>query len=299
MQSSTTDLLPIREVARQTGVNAVTLRAWERRYGLIQPHRTPKGHRLYTPANVEQIHTIVSWLERGVAVGQVRDLLGRPRLTAQSGDATPWGGWSETLMAGLLRFQSTSADLVYNQAMASYPVPVVCERLLEPALAQLQRRWDGNFGDEVERVFAFTWLRSKLAARLHQNNCVAAGNIVVLAHLSPADCEPGMWLLAIMLSQVGYRVELLEQSVPAAELGLITEQLTVHALVLYSSHALQAVQLRRELPSLMQNTHLSVYFAGPAALIHDQDLEQLAITITAESPCGAFARLDQDLRGCP
>ncbi|WP_162873792.1 MerR family DNA-binding transcriptional regulator, partial [Pseudomonas viridiflava] len=34
------DWLPIRDVARQTGVNAVTLRAWERRYGLIVPHRT-------------------------------------------------------------------------------------------------------------------------------------------------------------------------------------------------------------------------------------------------------------------
>ena len=38
---------PIREVARITGVNAVTLRAWERRYGLIVPHRTAKGHRLF------------------------------------------------------------------------------------------------------------------------------------------------------------------------------------------------------------------------------------------------------------
>ena len=35
--------LPIREVARQTGVNAVTLRAWERRYCLIVPHRTTQG----------------------------------------------------------------------------------------------------------------------------------------------------------------------------------------------------------------------------------------------------------------
>ena len=37
---------PIREVSRLTGVNAVTLRAWQRRYGLVQPARTEKGHRL-------------------------------------------------------------------------------------------------------------------------------------------------------------------------------------------------------------------------------------------------------------
>lgn len=45
-------LLPIREVARLTGVNPVTLRAWERRYGLVVPQRTGKGHRLYSEDQV-------------------------------------------------------------------------------------------------------------------------------------------------------------------------------------------------------------------------------------------------------
>ena len=55
--------LPIREVARSTGINAVTLRAWERRYGLIVPYRTPKGHRLYSPANLERIHAILACIQ--------------------------------------------------------------------------------------------------------------------------------------------------------------------------------------------------------------------------------------------
>ena len=64
--------LPIREVARQTGVNAVTLRAWERRYGLIVPQRTPKGHRLFSHDHVQRINTILTWLNRGVPVSQVK-----------------------------------------------------------------------------------------------------------------------------------------------------------------------------------------------------------------------------------
>lgn len=48
------DLVPIREVARLTGVNPVTLRAWERRYGLIQPTRTESGHRLYALSDIER-----------------------------------------------------------------------------------------------------------------------------------------------------------------------------------------------------------------------------------------------------
>ena len=66
---------PIREVARITGVNAVTLRAWERRYSLIVPHRTAKGHRLYSPDQILRIKHILTWLNRGVSVSQVMPLL--------------------------------------------------------------------------------------------------------------------------------------------------------------------------------------------------------------------------------
>ena len=50
---------PIRTISNLTGVNAVTLRAWERRYNLIRPQRTPKGHRLYTQADVDRARSIL------------------------------------------------------------------------------------------------------------------------------------------------------------------------------------------------------------------------------------------------
>ena len=53
------ELFPIREVSRLTGVNPVTLRAWERRYGLIRPTRTDSGHRLYSMADVEAVRSIL------------------------------------------------------------------------------------------------------------------------------------------------------------------------------------------------------------------------------------------------
>ncbi len=51
---------PIRKISELTGINPVTLRAWERRYGLIKPERTPKGHRLYTDEHVQLIRRILS-----------------------------------------------------------------------------------------------------------------------------------------------------------------------------------------------------------------------------------------------
>mgnify|MGYP000620965887 FL=1 len=54
---------PIRTISNLTGVNAVTLRAWERRYGLIRPKRTPKGHRLYTESDLERIKRVLELLD--------------------------------------------------------------------------------------------------------------------------------------------------------------------------------------------------------------------------------------------
>src|SRR3990167_1853043 len=82
--------VPIRDVARITGVNPVTLRAWERRYGLIVPQRTAKGHRLYTEAHIERIQAILTWLNRGVAVGQVKALLKTAALPNAHVDSNGW-----------------------------------------------------------------------------------------------------------------------------------------------------------------------------------------------------------------
>lgn len=70
-----TGLFPIRHVCAETGINPVTLRAWERRYGLIQPVRTAKGHRLYSAEDIVRIRRIFSLIEEGVAVSQVGRVL--------------------------------------------------------------------------------------------------------------------------------------------------------------------------------------------------------------------------------
>ncbi|MBN2646413.1 MAG: MerR family transcriptional regulator [Thiotrichales bacterium] len=68
-------LYPIREVSRLTGINAITLRAWERRYGLVEPVRTESGHRLYTDEHIEVIKRAVELTRQGVAISQVKSVL--------------------------------------------------------------------------------------------------------------------------------------------------------------------------------------------------------------------------------
>ncbi len=71
-------LYPIRTVSRLTGVPPVTLRAWERRYRLLTPTRTEKGHRLYTEADIERVRQVLALMDRGNPASHCREASLRP-----------------------------------------------------------------------------------------------------------------------------------------------------------------------------------------------------------------------------
>ncbi|WKE63946.1 MerR family transcriptional regulator [Gallaecimonas kandeliae] len=69
------ELLKIGELAELSGVLPVTLRAWERRYGLLKPQRTPKGHRLYPRSELDKVAQIRRYLGMGVGLADIKALL--------------------------------------------------------------------------------------------------------------------------------------------------------------------------------------------------------------------------------
>ncbi|MGL5976666.1 MAG: MerR family transcriptional regulator, partial [Aeromonas sobria] len=131
-------IYPIREVSRLTGVTAVTLRAWQRRYGLVQPARTDKGHRLYSEQDIRQIGEILSWLDRGVSIGQVKGLLSEPHAEPVSDH---WQQTLEQFSQAQLAFNQRKAEAELNDLLASYPFELVRSRILQPLLERLLGLW--------------------------------------------------------------------------------------------------------------------------------------------------------------
>ena len=62
----------IGEVAERCGINPVTLRAWQRRYGLLKPQRSEGGHRQFDEEDVQRIEEIKRWIDRGVSLARLR-----------------------------------------------------------------------------------------------------------------------------------------------------------------------------------------------------------------------------------
>lgn len=77
----------IGELSRRVGVSAELLRAWERRYRLLQPARSPKGYRLYTPDDEQRVRSMQDQLAQGLSAAEAARAARRLQGEALDADA--------------------------------------------------------------------------------------------------------------------------------------------------------------------------------------------------------------------
>jgi DNA-binding transcriptional MerR regulator len=227
---NTSDLLPIGEVAAITGVNPVTLRAWERRYGLIVPQRTSKGHRLYSVQQVAGIQHILAWLKRGVSVGQVKALLAHDQ-PLPGAPLQRWQDSRERLLCAIQQLDRHALEHAYKAEQSTYPPQILCQHLLQPLLQHLEQRHDP--GSHSQQLFFHTWLRSRLGAWVQHSKAQQQGQPLLLVNLDATPLSVQLWLCAWLIAAAGCRVECFDGAIPAAELEQCIALLRPRALLLF------------------------------------------------------------------
>ncbi|MBJ7536865.1 MerR family transcriptional regulator [Marinomonas transparens] len=128
---------PIRDLSLKTGVNSVTLRAWERRYGLLKPKRTAKGHRLYGEADVQRVEAILRWIQQGVAVSKVRALLDQGVSVEEASSTNEWLALQNTLIEAAKNYREEKIEQLYQQVFSQYPAAIAIRNWLLPSFEKL------------------------------------------------------------------------------------------------------------------------------------------------------------------
>ncbi len=265
MSDPISELLPIRTISALTGVNAITLRAWERRYGLITPERTPKGHRLYTHHHVEEIRRVIALVERGVPISRVREVIEAQRPTqAQTGG--PWQEYLQRMMAAVARFDEPELDRIYDEALSVHAIDNLTRKLVLPMLAHLGERWKDVDGAIAEEHFFATYLRSKLGARLQHRMRYAEGPRLVAACTAGEHHEIGLLLFALEAGEAGLRTTLLGADTPLTDVAIAQRRSRSDAIVLSSSVDPAPRLLETALPRLVDEAEVPVFVGGTTSI---------------------------------
>jgi len=258
-------LYTIGTVSKLTGVGAITLRAWERRYGLIEPVRKASGHRLYTRQNIDQINRITSLTQQGMRISQIRpEMLESGTGMDQDGgaDIDKWKTQLNSMMAAIISFDEERLEEIYNEALSLYPIDVVTRKLLTPLLIELGLRWAGGEGNIAEEHFFAFYLRNKLGARYHHRGRGNRGPLILLAGLPGEHHEIGLLLFALAAHESGYRVLPLGANMPLEELAAVAKKKGCGAIVLSGAIEPSRETLSQDLPELVTASAAPVLIGG-------------------------------------
>jgi MerR family transcriptional regulator, light-induced transcriptional regulator len=221
------ELVQIGDLARRVGVQADTLRAWERRYGLLHPSRTAGGFRLYSSDDEAIVRSMLAEIDRGYPPSQAAKLaLARsgtrenpaPRSdTAGTAAATDDPGRLESLRAqlsdALRRYDGLRAQELFDALLAEFTLNAVLRDVVLRCLSDIGDAWARGDMTVAEEHFASQLIRERLLA-LARDWDGGRGPRAVLACPSGERHDIGLICFGIVLSRNGWRITFLGSDTP-------------------------------------------------------------------------------------
>ncbi len=264
-------LYPIRTVSAMTGVNAVTLRAWERRYGLVTPERTATGHRLYSERDIATIKQALTMVEQGMPISQVPRVLRQQRDQGADADVRrpdTWQAHRERMIQAVTRLDEAALEAVHREALASHSAGVTMQRLIVPLVREVGCRWESAQGSIAEEHFFEVYLRNKLGARFHHLSNRNRGPKLLLAGIPGDRHEVGLLLFTLAAHEHDYRHLLLGADLPLPEVAPAARLARCDAVVLSGRIDPPPKVLDGELRDLVETVRIPVFVGGTTSVRH-------------------------------
>ncbi len=217
----------IKTVCSETGIRPVTLRAWERRYNLLRPHRTRSNYRLYSERDLALLRWLKQRVDSGLTISTAASELAEmrrtgawpepvprlPRLQPSAGAAAAPAEYAMRLYTALVSHEEAAAAGVLAEAYATHDIPTVCVDVMTPCLVSIGDAWQRGQIRIATEHFASNFLRGRLIT-LFQAQPMPRNAARVLVGCAPTELHDiGGLMLAVLLRREGYRVEFLGQDV--------------------------------------------------------------------------------------
>ncbi len=246
----------ISELSQLTGVNSVTLRAWERRYGLLKPQRSSKGHRLYLRDDIDKVISILAWINKGVSVGKVKPLLinGADENTVEISDQ--WNEYQSTLLSAAHDFNEGKIETIYQKITKQYPMSTCIQYCFKPLFELQYNNPDVSSGE----YFLSSCLKYRLQNSLlffNKSFKKADCKCVLLSHESSSSWK--VWITALLLQEQGIKVHILDEVATIDSCLKIVVDLKPQYAVIYSESHADSITND---DIVFLNDHENIYLAG-------------------------------------
>ena len=197
------------ELARRVGVAPETLRAWERRYGVLRPARTAAGYRVYGSADVARARRMRELIESGWAAGEAARAVNE---TAEPG-APATTGAADELLSALLGFDATAGHAAFDRVLGARSLDAALSDVVLTTVREVGDRWERGEISVAQEHFATDLISGRLRG-LGREWGDGLGPSAVLACPPGERHDVGLLCCGLALDRRGWRVTYLGADTP-------------------------------------------------------------------------------------
>ncbi|RKH12511.1 MerR family transcriptional regulator [Corallococcus sp. CA053C] len=277
--------------AELSGVRVELIRAWERRYGVLAPERTPAGYRVYTDRDVALLKRLKALTEEGVAISEAAKLV--PRLMAdldagppqvqerqESGTRAQPEAWRAAVLEAAEAYDQPRVSRILDQVLSSLPPLRALEDVLVPVQREVGERWHAGALSVAQEHLVTQVVRERLVSLLH-GAPEGVRKHAVLACFPEEEHELGLLGAALRLRYSGVRVTLLGQRVPTEGLGetVARARPDVVGLSAVTNRGATVFEDVLQRIKMALPKGLTVWVGGPAAQAHPDVCERVGVRL--------------------
>lgn len=283
---------PIKVVVRRTGLSADVLRAWERRYHVIEPGRSTSGRRLYSDEDIERLRLLRLATLAGRSIGSVSRLstaelqrLVRDDEAEATRVPSVESPSADPEVAGLLtECRRAVADLDaagLERALARASVVLGSGRLLEgllvPLLTHVGDGWANGTLSVAHEHLASAVTRQAIGGLLRAAPAREGQPVAVFGTPPGERHELGVLMAAVTAATVGWRVVYLGADLPIDDLVAAVRRHRARMLALGLMSSERSAALANELAGLrgLLPADTAIVVGGRGAQAYDDILARL------------------------
>ncbi len=234
---------PIRVVAERTGLTASTLRAWERRYSVVEPGRSDGGQRLYSDSDVDRLILLRRVTDAGRAISSVAELSTRElegmaaedqaalavRPHVADGDEEVSGDRVEEALDAVQALDPTRLEQVLRREVVLLGGERFLDELIAPVLREIGLRWRAGTLRPAHEHVAVAVIKQVVGWMLERARQGTSGKTLVVGTLTGEKHELGALLAATVAAMEGWQVVFLGQDLPSEEIALTVRSVEASA----------------------------------------------------------------------
>ena len=278
--------LRIGELSRRVGVSPELLRAWETRYGLVDPERTPGGLRLYSSEDERRVREMRRQIATGLSAAEAARVALRPPAAQVSVEPL-----LSQLDRALTALDEPTAQATLDHTFESLDLETALGQVILPFLHDLGERWATAERSVGQEHFASNVIGGRL--RTLARGWGDGGGLRALLACPPGEQhELGLLCFGLLLCNRGWRIAYLGAETPTSDIATAIAELSPELVVLGSIDAQRFLDAADGIRELRTQARLAIGGAGAsealarslgAELLTD-DLMAAARALTGDAP---------------